>query len=130
MVPFSGTVEFSISLLLLNVLCDRILYVSGILATLVASQAMITATFSLCQQLVNMRSLPALSMVYTSETVQGQVFIPTINWALMVITIIIVVAFKSSTALTNAYGRVAYFRCLISSLITLFTDSRCRLPSL
>jgi KUP system potassium uptake protein len=47
---------------------------------IVASQAMITATFSLIQQMVNMRVLPSLSMVYTSETVQGQVYIPAVNW--------------------------------------------------
>ncbi|KAF7795028.1 hypothetical protein EIP86_006172 [Pleurotus ostreatoroseus] len=81
-----------------------ILYVFAILATLIASQALITATFSLFQQLINMRNLPAFRMVYTSEKNQGQVYIPSVNWALMVVIIIVVAAFKSSTALTNAYG--------------------------
>ncbi|KZT21026.1 potassium transporter [Neolentinus lepideus HHB14362 ss-1] len=81
-----------------------ILYVFAILATLIASQAMITATFSLVQQLVNMKSLPPIRMVHTSEKIQGQVFIPSVNWILMILIIVVVAAFKSSTALTDAYG--------------------------
>ncbi|GJE91288.1 potassium transporter [Phanerochaete sordida] len=81
-----------------------VMYVFAILATLIASQAMITATFSLIQQLINMRNLPAFRMKYTSEKIQGQVYIPIINWALMIVIIIVVAVFKSSTALTNAYG--------------------------
>lgn len=81
-----------------------ILYVFAILATLIASQALITATFSLVQQLINMHSLPHLRMVYTSNKTQGQVYIPVVNWILMILVIIMVVAFKSSVSLTNAYG--------------------------
>lgn len=81
-----------------------ILYVFAILATLIASQAMITATFSLIQQLVNMRNFPPLRFKYTSEVIQGQIYVPIVNWILMIAIIIIVAAFKSPTALTNAYG--------------------------
>ncbi|KAL4246797.1 Potassium transporter [Abortiporus biennis] len=81
-----------------------ILYVFAILATLIASQAMITATFSLIQQLINMRNFPPLRLYYTSDTIQGQVYIGSANWILMIATIIVVAAFKSPTALTNAYG--------------------------
>lgn len=65
---------------------------------------MITATFSLLQQVISMRSLPPLRMIYTSETIQGQIYIPAVNWALMTGTIIIVAAFSDLAALTNAYG--------------------------
>jgi len=81
-----------------------ILYVFAILATLIASQAMITACFSLVQQLVNMRSLPPLHMVHTSDKIQGQVYIPIVNWILMIATIVLVAAFNNATQLTNAYG--------------------------
>ncbi|KAJ7486154.1 potassium transporter [Mycena galericulata] len=81
-----------------------IVFVFAILATVIASQAMITATFSLVQQLVNMKALPSLKMEYTSETIQGQVYIPAVNWTVMVVTIIIVAAFANLAALTNAYG--------------------------
>ncbi|KAF7364932.1 hypothetical protein MVEN_00363800 [Mycena venus] len=81
-----------------------IVFVFAILATVIASQAMITATFSLVQQLVNMKALPPLKMSYTSETIQGQVYVPAVNWTLMVGTIVIVAAFSNLSNLTNAYG--------------------------
>ncbi|THV03032.1 potassium transporter [Dendrothele bispora CBS 962.96] len=81
-----------------------VIYVLAILATLVASQAMITATFSLFQQIINMKSFPPLRMIYTSEKIQGQVYIPAVNWSLMIVTIIIVAVFSDLSQLTNAYG--------------------------
>jgi KUP system potassium uptake protein len=81
-----------------------ILFVYAILATLIASQALITASFSLVQQLVNMRSLPPVHMVHTSDKTQGQIYIPVVNWILMIATIVIVAAFNNATQLTNAYG--------------------------
>ncbi|KAJ3818862.1 potassium transporter [Lentinula raphanica] len=81
-----------------------IVFVVAILATLVASQALITATFSLFQQVVCMKSFPSLRMHYTSETVMGQVYIPAVNWTLMIITVIIVAVFSNLANLTNAYG--------------------------
>jgi len=71
---------------------------------LIASQAMITATFSLIQQVINSKSFPPLRMLYTSETIQGQVYIPAANWTLMIITIILVAVFTNLTNLANAYG--------------------------
>ncbi|KAF9013196.1 potassium transporter [Cyathus striatus] len=81
-----------------------IMFVFAILATLIASQAMITATFSLFQQVINMKGFPPIRLIYTSETIQGQVYIPTINWALMIATIVIVAVFSNLANLTNAYG--------------------------
>ncbi|KAI9452350.1 potassium transporter [Lactarius psammicola] len=81
-----------------------ILYVYAIVATLIASQAMITASFSLVQQLVNMRGLPPLHMVHTSDKSQGQLYIPVVNWILMIATIVLVAAFNDPMQLTNAYG--------------------------
>ncbi|KAK7685859.1 hypothetical protein QCA50_011206 [Cerrena zonata] len=81
-----------------------VLYVVAILATLIASQSLITATFSFMQQLVNMRVLPSLALRYTNDNMQGQVYVPFANWVLMILTIVVVAAFKSSVALTNAFG--------------------------
>ncbi|KAH8825021.1 potassium transporter [Flagelloscypha sp. PMI_526] len=81
-----------------------IVWIFGLLATLIASQAMITATFSLIQQVINLKSFPPLRMTYTSETIQGQVFIPAVNYTLMVLCIVFIAAFDSTAALTNAYG--------------------------
>lgn len=71
---------------------------------LVASQAMISATFSLFQQVINMKSFPPLRMKCTSDKFQGQVYIPAVNWVLMIITIAVVGAFSNLQNLTNAYG--------------------------
>ncbi|KAK2465375.1 hypothetical protein APHAL10511_002729 [Amanita phalloides] len=81
-----------------------IIFVLAILATLVASQAMISATFSLFQQVINMKSFPPLRMHCTSDKYQGQVYIPAVNWTLMIVTIIVVAAFSDLENLTNAYG--------------------------
>ncbi|KAJ6585288.1 potassium transporter [Mycena capillaripes] len=100
-----------------------IVFVFAILATLIASQAMITATFSLVQQLVNMKALPPLEMAYTSETIQGQVYIPSVNWTLTIGTIIIVAAFSNLAALTNAYG-FAVATVMFSTTILLAVQMR------
>ncbi|KAH8091723.1 potassium transporter [Cristinia sonorae] len=81
-----------------------VMFVFATLATVIASQAMITATFSLTQQLVNMRSLPPIRMTYTSKTIQGQVYVPIVNYVVLILTIVVVVAFKDPARLTNAYG--------------------------
>ncbi|KAG7440895.1 potassium transporter [Guyanagaster necrorhizus] len=81
-----------------------IMFTFAILATIIASQAMITATFSLLQQIISMKSFPPLRLVYTSETIQGRVYIPAINWTLMIGTIILVATFSDLAKLTNAYG--------------------------
>lgn len=81
-----------------------VVFIFGILATLVASQAMITATFSLVQQVVNLKSLPPIRMHHTSDLIQGQIYIPAVNWVLMLVTIGLVGGFKDLAQLTNAYG--------------------------
>ena len=65
---------------------------------------MITATFSLVQQVINSKAFPPIRMLYTSETIQGQVYIPAINWALMIACIVMVAVFTDLAKLTNAYG--------------------------
>ncbi|KAJ7797662.1 potassium transporter [Mycena olivaceomarginata] len=100
-----------------------IIFVFAILATIIASQAMISATFSLVQQLVNMKALPPLKMSYTSETIQGQVYIPVVNWTLMIGTIIIVAAFSNLGNLTNAYG-FAVATVMFSTTILLAVQMR------
>ncbi|KAG8843145.1 hypothetical protein FRB96_004344 [Tulasnella sp. 330] len=87
---------------------------------LIASQAIITASFSLVQQLINLRSLPPLKMIYTSETVQGQIYFPVVNYALGIATIIMVAAFKNLGNLTNAYGfSVSAVMFVTTSVVTI-----------
>ncbi|KIY68292.1 potassium transporter [Cylindrobasidium torrendii FP15055 ss-10] len=106
-----------------------IVWLFALLATILASQAMITASFSLMQQLITMKSFPSLRMLYTSETIQGQIYIPAANWTLMVGTIVIVAAFSDLTALTNAYGfAVATVMLSTTGLITVHIIWVKRLP--
>ncbi|CAE6432002.1 unnamed protein product [Rhizoctonia solani] len=97
-----------------------IMFLFAIFATLIASQAMITAAFSLTQQLINLRSFPPLLMKYTSETIQGQVYVPAVNWSLGIGCIVVVAAFKDLAALTNAYGfAVSTVMFVTTTLITI-----------
>lgn len=73
-------------------------------ATIIASQAMITGVFSLTQQAVQLGYLPRLRIVHTSPDVRGQIYMPQVNWLLMVACVLLVINFESSSALAAAYG--------------------------
>jgi KUP system potassium uptake protein len=73
-------------------------------ATVIASQAVISGTFSLTQQAINLGYLPRMSIHHTSEEIRGQVYLPSINWLLYVAIVGIVLGFGSSAALAAAYG--------------------------
>ncbi|GJE85382.1 KUP/HAK/KT family potassium transporter [Phanerochaete sordida] len=81
-----------------------IMFVFGILATFIASQTLITAAFSLIQQMIKNHVLPPLRVVHTSSKIKGQIYIPAVNWLLMIVTIVVVGTFRNSTSLSNAYG--------------------------
>jgi KUP system potassium uptake protein len=74
------------------------------LATVVASQALISGAFSLTHQCVQLRYSPRVSIVHTSRSEPGQIYVPAVNTALMIGCLLLVVAFRSSTALGAAYG--------------------------
>ena len=74
------------------------------LATIVASQALISGAFSLTHQCVQLRYCPRVSIVHTSRAQPGQIYIPAVNTALMVGCLLLVLGFRSSTALGSAYG--------------------------
>ena len=74
------------------------------LAAVIASQALISAVFSLTRQAVQLGYSPRMAIQYTSAETMGQIYIPQMNWALMIATIGIVVTFRSSSALAAAYG--------------------------
>jgi KUP system potassium uptake protein len=76
----------------------------ALLATVIASQAVITGAFSLTQQAVQLGLLPRLEIRHTSETQRGQIYLPQINWLLMIGVLVLVVLFKNSSSLANAYG--------------------------
>lgn len=73
-------------------------------ATIVASQAVISATFSLTKQAVLLGLYPRLPIIQVSETSKGQIYIPQVNFLLALGTLLLVLIFKSATGLTHAYG--------------------------
>src|SRR5215213_1383883 len=74
------------------------------MATIIASQAVITGAFSISQQAMQLGVLPRFRVLRTSETEKGQIYIPYINWLLLAAVILLVVFFKTSSALAAAYG--------------------------
>ncbi len=73
-------------------------------ATVIASQAVITGAYSVASQAAQLGYLPRLRIVHTSESTIGQIYVPWINWLLMVSVLTLVFAFRSSTALAFAFG--------------------------
>lgn len=74
------------------------------MATVIASQAVITGAFSLTQQAVQLGLLPRLEIRHTSETQRGQIYLPQVNWLLFLGVVVLVFVFRSSSSLANAYG--------------------------
>jgi KUP system potassium uptake protein len=86
-------------------------------ATVIASQAVISGAFSLTRQAVQLGYLPRLEIVHTSEQAIGQIYIPAVNWALMVATIGLVLGFRVSTNLAGAYGVAVTATMIITTLL-------------
>jgi len=74
------------------------------LATVIASQAVISGAFSITRQAIQLGYCPRMQILHTSGDEMGQVYVPTVNWLLMVGVFILVFSFKSSSALASAYG--------------------------
>ena len=80
------------------------LVVLATMATVIASQALISGAFSIARQCTQMGFLPRLTIRHTSETEEGQIFVPQVNSALMLGVLFLVFTFRSSAALASAYG--------------------------
>ncbi len=93
------------------------------LATIVASQAVITGAFSLAQQAVQLGLLPRLQIVNTSAEEHGQIYMPQVNWILLAGVVFLVLGFRSSSALASAYG-VSVIGTMIMSTLLAFTAAR------
>ena len=73
-------------------------------ATIIASQAVISGAFSVTHQAVQLGFIPRVRITHTSASAAGQIYIPVVNWALMVAVLVLVLTFQSSSNLTAAYG--------------------------
>ncbi|KAG0593278.1 hypothetical protein M758_1G310600 [Ceratodon purpureus] len=80
------------------------IFVLATLAAMIASQAIITATFSIVKQSVALGCFPRVKIVHTSNNIAGQVYIPEINWTLMVLCLLITAGFRDTNEIGNAYG--------------------------
>jgi KUP system potassium uptake protein len=80
------------------------LVILATLATIIASQAVISGAFSVTQQAIQLGFIPRLRITHTSEHAAGQIYIPVINWALLIMVILLVFTFRSSSNLAAAYG--------------------------
>jgi KUP system potassium uptake protein len=86
-------------------------------AAIIASQALISGAFSLTRQAIQLGYCPRLDIAHTSSHEIGQVYVPQVNWALMICTIVIVIGFKSSTALAAAYGIAVTLTMVITAVL-------------
>jgi KUP system potassium uptake protein len=89
-------------------------------ATVIASQALITAAFSVTKQAIQLGYLPRLRVLHTSVKETGQIYLPFINWSLYVCIVIAVVLFGSSSRLAAAYGIAVTIDMLITTVMTFF----------
>jgi KUP system potassium uptake protein len=96
------------------------LVVIATLATVIASQATISGTFSMTQQAIALGFLPRMEVVYTSEREIGQIYIPLVNWVQCIVVILAVIGFGSSSNLASAYGIAVTGTMLMTTILTFF----------
>ena len=89
-------------------------------AAVIASQALITAAFSVAKQAMQLGYLPRLRVMHTSVRATGQIYVPFVNWSLYVCIVVAVVTFGSSSALASAYGIAVTIDMTITTVMTFF----------
>ncbi|MBC7654527.1 MAG: potassium transporter Kup [Oligoflexus sp.] len=93
------------------------LVILSAMATIIASQAVITGAFSLTHQAIQLGYLPRFNVIHTSAKEKGQIYIPQINWMLFIATIALVFSFKSSSNLAAAYGVAVTTTMVITTIL-------------
>ncbi len=96
------------------------LFILATMAAIVASQALITAAFSVTKQAIQLGILPRMRILHTSVRETGQIYVPFINWGLYVFVVLAVVLFGSSSKLTAAYGVAVTLDMTITTVMTFF----------
>jgi KUP system potassium uptake protein len=89
-------------------------------ATVIASQAIISGVFSLTRQAIQLGFLPRMEVIHTSRAEIGQIYMPSINWAVMLATIALVLGFHSSSNLAGAYGVAVSMTMIITTILAFF----------
>ena len=96
------------------------LVILSTMATVIASQATISGTFSVVHQAISLGFLPRMHVVHTSENEIGQIYIPLINWLQLTVVVLAVLGFGSSSNLASAYGIAATTTMLMTTITTFF----------
>ncbi|HEV2611933.1 MAG TPA: potassium transporter Kup [Noviherbaspirillum sp.] len=96
------------------------LVVLSTMATVIASQATISGAFSVTQQAISLGFLPRMRVVYTSDREIGQIYIPLVNWIQLLVVVLAVIGFGSSSNLASAYGIAATATMLTTTVLTFF----------
>ena len=96
------------------------LVILATMATVIASQALITGAFSVTKQVIQLGYLPRLQIFHTSVRDTGQIYMPFVNWGLFVAIVLAVVLFKSSSSLAGAYGIAVCTNMLITTILTFY----------
>ena len=94
------------------------------LATVIASQAVISGAFSVTRQAMQLGYVPRMQVQHTSEREKGQIYLPAINWALLVAVVVLVLGFRSSGNMAAAYGIAVTGDMVITSILATFVFSR------
>ena len=89
-------------------------------ATVIASQATISGAYSMTQQAIQLGYLPRMTTHHTSAKIIGQIYIPAVNWTLLVVVVAVVIGFGSSTRLASAYGVAVMGTMAVTTLLTFF----------
>jgi KUP system potassium uptake protein len=103
------------------------LYPMVVLATaaaVIASQAIISGAFSLTMQAIQLGYIPRLKVIYTSAGIMGQIYVPVVNWGLMIACIALVLGFRTSSNLAAAYGVAITTTMLITTILFYFVARR------
>ncbi|MBA3695947.1 MAG: potassium transporter Kup [Methylotenera sp.] len=90
------------------------------LATIIASQAVISGAYSITQQAIQLGFLPRMQILHTSASESGQIYVPAINWLLLIAVIIATIVFQNSSAIASAYGIAVTGTMLITTILTYF----------
>lgn len=96
------------------------LVILSTIATVIASQATISGTFSMTKQAIALGFLPRMKIVHTSAMHMGQIYIPLVNWLQMTAVLIAVIGFGSSSNLAAAYGIAVTATMLVTTILTFF----------
>src|SRR5262245_18546144 len=100
------------------------------LDTVIASQAVISAGFSVARQAIQLGLLPRLTVQHTSKAMSGQIFPPTVNGILLVGVVLLIVVFKTSSNLASAYGITLTGALVMDTLLAFFVFKTWRIPRL